>query len=89
MSYLSGPRLVFSGQFQADVSTVNNDPTHFDNATFQPNFQQPGQGATNGWWNPTGSAAWRLINCVVTSVVYSDGTVCSDPTVDPVVGTSV
>ena len=30
MSYLSVPRLVFVGQFQADPSTVNNDPEHFD-----------------------------------------------------------
>ena len=28
MSYLSGRRLVFSGLFQADPSTVNNDPLH-------------------------------------------------------------
>jgi hypothetical protein len=36
MSYLNSPRLTFSGQFQADPSTVNNDPTHFNNATFEP-----------------------------------------------------
>ena len=36
MSYLGALRLHFAGQFQAAVSTVNNDPTHFDNATFQP-----------------------------------------------------
>jgi hypothetical protein len=29
---------VFSGQFQADVSIVNNDPAHFDTAHFQPNY---------------------------------------------------
>ena len=31
MSYLQFPRLAFTGKFQADVSTVNNDPRHFDN----------------------------------------------------------
>ncbi len=30
MSYLGYPRLHFSGRFQADPSTVNNDPAHFD-----------------------------------------------------------
>ena len=45
MSYLNPIRLHFSGQFQADPSTVNNDVRHFDNATFQPQFQQPQSGA--------------------------------------------
>src|SRR5579871_7012852 len=85
MSYLGGPRLVFAGQFQADVSTVNNDPMHFDNATFKPSDQQ----SPGGWWNPTGTGAWRLIGCTVKSVVYSDGTTCDDPSVDPVVGLAV
>ena len=39
MSYLNTPRLTFSGKFQADPSTVNNDPNHYNNATFQSNFQ--------------------------------------------------
>jgi hypothetical protein len=89
MSYLNLPRLVFSGQFQADPSTVNNDPEHFDSATFLPNYQQQGSGATNGWWNPSGSAAWRFKNCTIQQVFYGDGTSCSDPTVDPIVGKPV
>ena len=36
MSYLHAVRLTFAGRFQAAVSTVNNDPTHFDNASFKP-----------------------------------------------------
>lgn len=40
MSYLNFPRLTFSGQFQADVSTVNNDTRHFDNDTFNSDFQK-------------------------------------------------
>jgi hypothetical protein len=28
MSYLNNVRLVFTGKFQADVSTVNNDVRH-------------------------------------------------------------
>jgi len=86
MAYLHSPRLVFSGQFQADPSTVNNDPTHFDNATFQPNYQDYGQGTENGWWNPDGTGNWRLIGCKVVSVTYRDGSTTDDPKKDPIVG---
>jgi hypothetical protein len=84
MSYLDPVRLHFSGRFQADPSTVNNDPTHFNNATFQPNFQEPGP--ANGWWNPEGSGSFRLVDCHVTRVCYGDGTSTSDPLMDPAVG---
>lgn len=83
MSYLAQPRLYFAGRFQADPSTVNNDPTHFNNATFQPNFQQPGPGATNGWWNPRGTGGWRFYGCTVTAVDFESGIA------DPVVGAAV
>ena len=88
MSYLNPIRLHFSGQFQADPSTVNNDVRHFNNATFQPQFQQPQSGSfmLNGWWNPEGSGAFRLVACTVTTVCYADGT--SSQT-DPVVGFAV
>lgn len=88
MSYLGYPRLHFAGQFQADVSTVNNDPTHFDSATFQPRFHHPGQ-ETNGWWNPRGGGSWRFVGCTVRRVVYADGSVCEDPLVDPIIGAPV
>jgi hypothetical protein len=75
VSILQLPRLVFSGYFQADVSTVNNDVRHYDDDTFEPRFQEPGAGTSaNGWWNPTGSGAFRLLDCVVQDVVYGDGT---------------
>ena len=80
MSYLRTPRLIFSGAFRADPSTVNNDPNNFDTANFQLND-------ATGSWNPNGTGAWRLVNCVVKSVVYADGTTCTDPQVDPIVGT--
>lgn len=87
MSYLDSVRLHFSGRFQADPSTVNNDPTHFDNATFKkPNYQQPGPGATNGWWNPEGSGSFRLVDCRVTRVSYGDGSSTDQATVEPVIG---
>lgn len=89
MSYLQTPRLHFAGQFQADPSTVNNDPEHFDTSRFQSNYNLPGPGASNGWWNPGGTAAWRFFGCTVTQVVYKDGTVCDDPALDPVVGSPV
>lgn len=89
MSYLDLPRLVFAGKFQADPSTVNNDPEHFDSADFRSNYQVPGAGASNGWWNPGGTGAWRLFDCTVRAVAYEDGTWCDDPQIDPVVGLQV
>ena len=91
MSYLNNVRLIFSGTFQADISTVNNDVRHFDNATFEPRFQDlqsnaNPHGPLNGWFNPTGSGAFRLIDCRVSSVCYKDGTSQSDPAKDPVIG---
>ncbi len=74
MSYLNPLRLHFFGQFQAAVSTVNNDPTHFNNATFKPSYQQRQQGShANGWWNPRGDANWRMIGCQITSAWLSNG----------------
>lgn len=76
MSYLSQSlRLHFAGQFQATVSTVNNDVMHFNNDTFVPDFQErlvPG-GPMNGWWNPQGDGVWRLMGCKVTSAFLANG----------------
>jgi hypothetical protein len=85
VTYLSFPRLHFSGTFQADVSTVNNDPYHFNTDEFDPDWHKTGYAGRNGWWNPQGSGAWRLRDCTVRSVVYSDGTYCDDPWVDRIV----
>jgi hypothetical protein len=89
MSYLSAPRLIFAGQFQADPSTINNDPEHFDTKDFRSNYQLPGPGASNGWWNPSGTGAWRFRNCKVTRVIYRDGTMSDSSDLDPIVGMSV
>jgi len=88
MSYLNPLRLHFYGSFQAAVSTVNNDPTHFDNATFKPVYQQrqSGQNA-NGWWNPRGDANWRMIGCDITSASLADGKPA--PSTDPVLTCSI
>jgi hypothetical protein len=83
MSYLGPLRLHFAGRFQASVSTVNNDPIHFDNTTFQPSFQElMAPNAMNGWWNPHGDADFRLIGCGVTSAFLADGSPA--PVDDPV-----
>ncbi len=90
MSYLNSPRLTFSGQFQADPSTVNNDPTHFDNANFKESYQKYATPTDpNGWWNPDGTGNWRFLGCTITSVTYLDGTTTSDPGRDPIIGMSV
>jgi hypothetical protein len=77
MSYLNPLRLHFSGRFQANPSTVNNDPLHFDNATFKSSYQERQSGNTpetlNGWFNPSGDASWRLFGCRVTAASLADG----------------
>ncbi len=82
MSYLDPVRLHFSGQFQADPSTVNNVTSYYDNATFKKEFQQ----RPLGLWNPEGGGAWRLVDCRVMRVCYADGSSTTDPAVDPMVG---
>lgn len=84
MSYLDPPRLHFAGKFAATISTVNNDPTHFDNATFLPEYQQRGPGATKGWFNPRGDGDWRLMGCTVRAAVMPDGNPVGQG--DPVLG---
>ncbi len=75
MSYLRSPRLHFVGRFQADTSTVNNDVRHFNEQQFREEFQQPMEIENqeivkyNGYWNPEGTGAWRLLGCKVTSAV--------------------
>src|SRR5258708_38466388 len=74
MSYLNALRLNFFGQFQAATSTVNNDPLHFNNATFKPSYQERASGPNaNGWWNPRGDANWRMIGCQITSAWLANG----------------
>jgi Ferritin-like len=92
MSYLGLPRLVFAGQFQADPSTVNNDPEHFDTDRFRSDYQLvsgPNMNPPNGWWNPDGSGAWRFFGCTVQRVYYGDGCWSDNPADDPIVGSAV
>jgi hypothetical protein len=79
VSYLDLPRLTFSGLFEADVNTINNDVRHYDIATYEPRFRTVQEPASetgtvyNGWWNPRGSNAFRLLRCRVTGGVSLDG----------------
>ncbi len=83
MSYLNPLRLHFAGQFQAAVSTVNNDPVHFDNSRFKPQYQDlQTRSALNGWFNPRGDATWRLLGCKVTGAWMGPATPV--PSADPV-----
>lgn len=83
MASLDLPLLTFSGDFQADVSTVNNDVRHYDNATFENRFQQPRQGSVlNGWWNPTGGSNFSLIGCRVRSAIFATAPAAPDPVLD-------
>ena len=89
MSYLNFPRLTFSGQFQADVSTVNNDTRHFDNDTFEADFQKfPEKNQLNGWWNPVGTGIFRLNDCKITALLGPDGLATSDLALGCVLGNS-
>src|SRR5882724_9846502 len=88
MSFLDLPRVTFAGQFQADVSTVNNDPRHFDNTSFDSRFQKFQTRATmNGWWNPIGTGVFRFTGCRVQAAIGSGGAP-DDPLVGFHVGNS-
>ncbi|CAM2167674.1 conserved hypothetical protein [Paraburkholderia sacchari] len=90
MSYLQFPRFAFTGKFQADVSTVNNDPRHFDNEHFEASFQAfQSKDAMNGWWNPTGTAIMRFTDCTVKSLRGLTGQLLTAPQSDPLIGCTV
>jgi hypothetical protein len=94
MSYLGSLRIHFAGKFQAAISTVNNDPLHFNTADFKPQYQEMQTGSDpdqwNGWFNPRGSGDWRLIECAVTSAWLADGTqtASDDPVLAAIVADS-
>ncbi|PRC93425.1 hypothetical protein S2091_1812 [Solimicrobium silvestre] len=95
MSYLQFPRLAFSGLFQADVSTVNNDPRHFDIDHFDSSFQEfqsnSASGGTtfNGWWNPVGTGIFRFHECATQSISTQAGQTQTKASQDPAIGLTV
>jgi hypothetical protein len=72
MGYLDTPRLHFTGQFQADVSTINNEVTFYDISTFTPDDQQQTTDGTKGGWNPEGTGIFRLVGCRITGARLGD-----------------
>lgn len=82
MSYLDAPRIVFTGHFQADVSTVNNDVRYFQNKTFQKEYQELGN---DGSWNPEGTAIFRFIECRIAGAQLGKVKITS-PAQDPIIG---
>ncbi|WP_448205834.1 hypothetical protein [Azospirillum sp. sgz302134] len=83
MSYLTGPRLNFTGKFIADVSTVNNYPNNYERKRYT---AEDYADWNIGYWNPYGTGVWRLTDCVVTNAVNADG---SSAAGDPVLGMAV
>ncbi|MFZ6769656.1 hypothetical protein ACO0LM_21590 [Undibacterium sp. Di26W] len=82
MSYLTYPRLHFSGGFLADPSTVNNTPDNYTDANNDIAKLQL-------YWNPNGTGIFDFQGCLVTKVVYGLGDETTDPAVDPVIGQPV
>ena len=82
MSYLDIPRLHFSGRFQADISTINNDVRHYSNAGFKDAYQTMSGG---GGWSPEGTGIFRLVDCRITGAQTAQGSI-STPAEDPVIG---
>ncbi|MBC3919052.1 hypothetical protein H8L32_16290 [Undibacterium sp. CY18W] len=82
MSYLTYPRLHFSGGFLADPSTVNNTPDNYTDANNDVAKLQL-------YWNPNGTGIFDFQSCLVTKVVYGPGDETTDPAVDPVIGQPV
>lgn len=58
VSYLNPLRLHFSGSFEAAVSTVNNDPVHFDSARFKPSYAEPQSGIAPDELSRPGRCRW-------------------------------
>jgi len=71
-SYLDRPRFHFSGKFQADPNTINNEKKNF----LPDSVPSP-------HWNPNGTGDFRFYDTRVTTVTYLDGTHSQN---DPVVG---
>ena len=85
MSYLDVPRLVFTGGFQADISTINNDVRYYDNAAFQKQYQDISTKGDNGGWNPVGTGIFRFDGCRITGAQLGNQQIVSAGQ-DPVIG---
>ena len=80
-SYLDHPRIHFSGRYYTDVNTVNNIPSNYKLSVPEDKLILE--------WSPLGGNDWSLQDCMVTSVVYLNGTRNSNAVTDPLIGASV
>jgi len=78
MSHLEAPRIVISGRFISDVSTINNDDVNFD-------IKQAPDPSDLGW-NPRGGATFDFYNCNVSGALGSGGPAAAT---DPVLSLAV
>ncbi|HYJ07314.1 MAG TPA: hypothetical protein VEX43_19450 [Chthoniobacterales bacterium] len=85
MSYLNIPRLHFTGKFQADPSTLDNNDANWD-----PNIQLSNDPNAVGWvyWNPNGTHNWKLLDCTVRGAANDQGQFTA-PSSDPIIGARV
>ncbi|XP_065839157.1 uncharacterized protein [Oscarella lobularis] len=81
-SYMDRPRIAFSGLFRSDVSSVNNNPLHFDTKNFKL-VDQLIYNPAYASWNPTGTASFLFRDVTITEACPLVG-VCN--TIDGVVG---
>jgi hypothetical protein len=90
MSYLNIPRLHFTGQFQADPSTVNNNDANWNRDVQLAEIHEDSSDPTNGavYWNPNGTHNWQLFGCTVTGVANDQGQFTA-PSADPIIGAKV
>ncbi|MGC4035751.1 MAG: hypothetical protein QM764_07300 [Chitinophagaceae bacterium] len=75
MSYLDIPRIHFAGRFFTDPSTVNNDPTHYNDDVTKP----------SPWQNPIGQHRFEFRDCKIMSAVGANGFI----TDDTIIGTNI
>ena len=80
MSYLTFPRIHFSGQFKAYPATINNIDSNYSSKVY-PNIED-----VQLLWAPRGTGEIALVDCTITKVEYEDGTVATSPSEDAIIG---
>ncbi len=73
MSYLDRPRIYLGGTFFTDPSTVNNDPSHYDEDVTRP----------SPWQNPKGLHRFKFVDVKVQGAIDDQGLFVES---DPVLG---
>jgi hypothetical protein len=88
MSYLDTPRIHFAGQFQVDISTINNVVGYYDTTAFTPQYQKLNADGNDGGWNPDGTGIFRLVGCRITGARLDDRPITTRDD-DPVIGMAI